>query len=69
MRKCRDRNNRVPVHSPTTMASNKGVCTNMGTSTTEAAAPARVPAALYSALELVGPTKGLETMYTVAIAQ
>jgi len=29
----------------------------------------KVPIARYSALELVGPTNGLETMYTVAIAQ
>ena len=34
-----------------------------------AAAPSKVPAARYNALELVGPRNGLETMYTVAIAQ
>ena len=36
---------------------------------TAAAAPIKVPMARYSALELVGPRNGLETMYTVAIAQ
>jgi hypothetical protein len=29
----------------------------------------KVPMARYNALELVGPTNGLETIYTVAIAQ
>jgi hypothetical protein len=52
-----------------TTASRNGVCTNIGTTSTEAAAPSSVPAARYSALELVGATKGLETIYTVAIAQ
>ncbi|MOA43976.1 hypothetical protein D3C78_1661970 [compost metagenome] len=62
VRRCKDRNNRVPVHRATISTSSTGVCTNIGTSNTAPAAPTKVPMARYTALELVGPTKGLETM-------
>ncbi|MNE75341.1 hypothetical protein D3C80_1714900 [compost metagenome] len=59
----------MPVHRAIAMVSRTGVCTSNGTRKTAPAAPSKVPMARYSALELVGPTKGLETMYTVAMAQ
>jgi len=57
-----DRNSKVPVHKAITTTRMYGDCTNIGTKNTAAAAPIRVPMARYSALELVGPTNGLETM-------
>ncbi|MOA14852.1 hypothetical protein D3C78_1349800 [compost metagenome] len=69
VRRCRDRNSKVPVHRAMATVSSTGVCTSSGTMNTAPAAPSKVPMARYSALELVGPTNGLETMYTVAMAQ
>ncbi|MNG41265.1 hypothetical protein D3C76_543010 [compost metagenome] len=51
------------------MLSSNGDCTSGGTRKIAPPAPSNVPTARYNALELVGPTKGLETMYTVAMAQ
>ncbi|MNP56228.1 hypothetical protein D3C76_1509370 [compost metagenome] len=62
VRRCSDRNNKVPVHKAMATVSSKGVCTSNGTRNTAPAAPSSVPIARYSALELVGPTNGLETI-------
>ncbi|MNO10466.1 hypothetical protein D3C81_2343580 [compost metagenome] len=51
------------------MLSSNGDCTSGGTRKIAPPAPSSVPTARYRALELVGPTNGLETMYTVAMAQ
>ncbi|MCY1435550.1 hypothetical protein D9M71_516490 [compost metagenome] len=59
----------MPVHKATATVSSTGVCTSSGTKNTAPAAPSKVPMARYRALELVGPTNGLETIYTVAMAQ
>ncbi|MNP78080.1 hypothetical protein D3C76_1756220 [compost metagenome] len=69
VRKCRDRNSKMPVQSAITTTNTYGLWTNIGTNSTAAAAPTKVPIARYNALDVVGPRNGLETMYTVAIAQ
>ncbi|MNG34655.1 hypothetical protein D3C84_1211970 [compost metagenome] len=62
VRRCSDKNSSVPVHSAMTTTNTYGLWTNIGTKKTAAAAPSRVPTARYNALELVGPTNGLETI-------
>ncbi|MOA64129.1 hypothetical protein D3C78_1900870 [compost metagenome] len=69
VRRFSERNSNVPVHKAMAMLNSSGDCTSGGTRKTAPPAPSSVPKARYRALELVGPTKGLETMYTVAMAQ
>ncbi|MNF05559.1 hypothetical protein D3C80_2053170 [compost metagenome] len=62
VRRFSERYSNVPVHRAIATVSNNGDCTSGGTRKIAPPAPSSVPRARYRALELVGPTNGLETM-------